>query len=281
MQGKVCLVTGATSGIGFAAARQLASRGATVYLVGRDEEKARSATQAIIEASGNSQVDYFIGDFSSLASIRSLGNAICNALPVIDVLLNNAGVVNQTRQLSEDGFEQMFAVNHLGYFLLTNLLLDKIKAAQAGRIVNVASGAHKFCKTGINFDDIHFVEEFSSMKVYGHSKLANILFTQELARRLSDCDVTVNCLHPGGVASNLGKNNGALGKLLMGALKPFFRSIDKGAETAIYLACAEDVADKSGGYYYNCKPIPPAKWALDTEAASRLWQISSDMVNSP
>ena len=161
------------------------------------------------------------------------------------------------------------------------LLLDKIKAAQAGRIVNVASGAHKFCKTGINFDDIHFAEEFSSMKVYGHSKLANILFTQELARRLSDCDVTVNCLHPGGVASNLGKNNGALGKLLMGTLKPFFRSIDKGAETAIYLACAEDVADKSGGYYYNCKPIPPAKWALDTEAASRLWQISSDMVNSP
>lgn len=280
MKNRVCIVTGATSGVGMAAARQLAEQGADVRLVARNEDKARQVVEEIRQHSGNRKVDYFIGDFSSLQSIRELAGNINAQLDRIDVLLNNAGVVNQQRQITVDGYEEMFAVNHLGYFLLTNLLLDKVRAGEAPRIVNVASGAHKFSKQGINFDDLHFGDSFSSMKVYGHSKLANILFTRELARRLQEeqAGVTVNCLHPGAVASNFGKNNGALGTVLMNLLKPFFRSIDKGAETAVYLASSGEVAGKTGGYYYDCKEIQPNDWGSDDDLARRLWQVSEELV---
>ena len=278
MDGKVCLVSGATSGIGYAAARSLAAAGADVTIIARSETKARDCCRMIRSDTGNQTIRYLLCDFSHLASIRQLSETINRDYEVIDVLLNNAGVVNQARRESRDGYEEMFAVNHLGYFLLTTLVQGKVVAAPAGRIVNTASGAHKFPKQGIRFDDLNSEKKYSSMEVYGHSKLANILFTRELARRLADTDVTVNCLHPGAVATNLGSNNGWLGRFLMTLVKPFFRSSEKGAETALYLCCDAAVDGQTGGYYYDCKRTEPNKWALDDDAAARLWTASEELI---
>lgn len=276
MRGKVCLITGATSGIGKHSALALAKRGASLVLVARNHEKATQLKQLIGTETGNQDVDLIIGDLASLADIRRIAQSFIDSGKPLHVLLNNAGVINVKRVLTIDGYEEMFAVNHLAYFLLTHLLLDRLKGNFPARIVNVASSAHAYCKSGINFEDINFEKGFSAMKVYGHSKLANILFTRQLAKKLEGSNVTVNCCHPGTVATGLGTNNGLVGKLAMTLLKPFFRSPEQGAATSIYLATSDEVQG-SGGYYADCKSASVKPWAEDAAAAEWLWEVSLEM----
>lgn len=276
MRGKVCLITGATSGIGKAASLALAQKGASLILVARNKEKAAQLKQLIKMETGNEDVDLIVGDLSSQADIRRIAQTFIDSGKPLHVLLNNAGIVNMKRVLTVDGHEEMFAVNHLAYFLLTHLLLDRLKGNASARIVNVASRAHAFCKSGINFDDINFGHGYSSVKVYGHSKLANILFTRQLAKKLEDSNVTVNCCHPGVVATGLGTNNGVLGKLVMLLMKPFLRSAEQGAATSIYLATSSEVRG-SGNHYADCKPAKVKPWAEDAAAAEWLWEVSLEM----
>ncbi|MGI9283956.1 MAG: SDR family oxidoreductase [Pseudomonadales bacterium] len=276
MRGKVCLITGATSGIGKASSLALAKQDASLVLVARNTEKAAQLKQYIKDESGNEDVDLIIGNLASLADIRRIAQDFIDSGKPLHVLLNNAGVTNMKRVLTVDGYEEMFAVNHLAYFLLTHLLLDRLKGNFPARIVNVASGAHAYCKSGINFEDINFEKGFGTMKVYGHSKLANILFTHQLAKKLEGSNVTVNCCHPGAVATGLGSNNGVLGKLAMTLLKPFFLSPEQGAATSIYLATSEEIQG-SGGYYADCKPATVKPWAKDDAAAEWLWEMSLEM----
>ncbi|MGI9293740.1 MAG: SDR family NAD(P)-dependent oxidoreductase [Pseudomonadales bacterium] len=231
----------------------------------------------MIEATGNDNITILLGDLANQQDIRSIASDFLATDKPLHVLLNNAGITNMKRELTVDGYEAMFAVNHLAYFLLTNLLLDCLKSSAPARIVNVASGAHSFVKDGLNVDDLNYEQGFSSMKVYGHSKLANILFTRELSQRLIDTDVTVNALHPGAVGTGLGAQNGWLGKAVTGMLKPFFRKPEKGAETAIYLATSTEVEGKTGGYYYDCQAKQPKPWAKDAAMAKKLWDKSAEM----
>lgn len=274
---KVCLITGATNGIGLATAMELARRDYAVYLHGRNANKLAECVTKVKAEVTHEDVYGLAADLSSLADVRSLAAQFLDTGRPLDCLISNAGVTNTDRRLTEDGFEEMFAVNHLAPFLLTNLLLDHMKAQTPARIVIVASGAHAFVK-GINFEDPGYETGFASMKVYGHSKLANMLFTRELAKRLEPSAVTVNCCHPGAVATGLGTNNGWLGKVIMGMMKPFFRTAERGAESSIYLADSDDVAEHSGDYFYNCKVKTPKPWALDDKAAARLWSLSEEMV---
>jgi len=271
------MVTGATSGIGTATALAMAQNGYQVVMLGRSEEKLISCSRMISQQTGNSNISYHCGDLASLADVRRMAAEFLASGKLLHRFISNAGITNAKRQTSAEGFEEMFAVNHLAPFLLTRLLLERINSSEDARIVVVASGAHAFCK-GINFDDVNYESGFSSMKVYGHSKLANILFVHELAKRLASTSTTANSCHPGAVATGLGTNNGLFGKMLMGALKPFFRTPEKGAETSLFLANSQDVAGTSGGYYYNCKSKKPKEWARDDEAAARLWALSEEMV---
>ncbi len=276
MRGKVCLITGATSGIGEASARALAQQGATLVLVARNQHKATQLKQLIAAETGNQDVDLIIGDLASLAEVRHIAKRVIDLGKPLHVLLNNAGVTNTKRVVTVDGYEEMFAVNHLAHFLLTHLLLDRLKGNFPARIVNVASAAHAFCKTGINFEDVNFERGFGTVKVYGHSKLANILFTRQLAKKLEGGNVIVNCCHPGVVATGLVTNNGMLSKLMMKLLKPFLRTPEQGAATSIYLATSADVQG-SGGYYVDCKPARVKPWAESDAAAEWLWEISLEM----
>lgn len=274
---KLCLITGASNGIGFATALGMAERGYDLVLLGRNEQKLAKCSAAIRAEHSDCTVSSHCGDLGSLADVNRLASEFIATGRPLDCLISNAGVTNMKRLLTVDGYEEMFAVNHLAPFLLINRLLPAVQKAPAARIVVVSSGAHGFVK-GMNFSDLNHADGFASMKVYGHSKLANILFTRQLAENLSNDDVTVNCCHPGAVATGLGTNNGFLGKAMMGMLKPFFRTPAKGAETSLYLACADEVANSSGGYYYNCKRVDPKPWAQDAAAAQQLWDISSEMV---
>ncbi len=279
MRGKVCLITGATSGIGKASARALAQQGASLVLVARNQNKATQLQQLIAAESGNAAVDLIIGDLASLADVRRIAQQFIDLGKPLHVLLNNAGVTNTKRVLTVDGYEEMFAVNHLAHFLLTQLLLDRLKGNFPARIVNVASAAHAFCSSGINFEDINFAKGFGTVKVYGHSKLANILFTHQLAKRLEGSNVTANCCHPGVVATGLATNNGMLSRLTLALLKPFLRSPEQGAATLIYLSISAAVLG-SGGYYVDCKPARVKPWAESDAAAEWLWEISLEMVGN-
>lgn len=271
----VCAITGPTSGIGEATALDLAGRGFNLLLICRDRVRGEALAQQCRSA-GAADASVQICDLSSLASVREAAAQIGQAFDHIDILINNAGVVANKRTLTEDGFESMFGTNHLGPFLLTNLLLPQVKAAPQGRIINVASGAHAFVK-GINFDDLAYESGFSTFKVYGHSKLCNMLFTLSLSEQLSDTSVTVNSLHPGAVSTNLGAQNGWYVKPIYAVLGLFFRTPDKGAESSIYLATAEEGGSSRGQYFYNCKPIAPKPWARDQAAAQRLWTVSAEL----
>jgi len=276
MDGKVCIVTGASSGIGLAAATDLAARGARVGLVCRNPEKGQAALDSIYARTGNEHVELFLADLASQAQIRQLAKLLQSRFPKIDVLLNNAGVTNLKRESTVDGIEAVFAVNHLAYFLLTTLLLPNIEASEAGRIVCVASDASRFVK-GIQLDDPGFEERWRPMAAYGHSKLANILFVRELAHRLEGTAVTANALHPGAVRTSLGANNGWIAKLVLPLVAPFFRTPEKGAETAIYLATSQDVEGQSGGYYYDCKPHKIPEAGQSDRVAAELWALSEKM----
>ena len=276
MKDKTCIVTGASSGIGRSTAIALARAGASLGLVCRDPAKAEATVRAIRDETGSTAVEVFLADLSSQAEVRAAAEAILARYPQIHLLVNNAAVVNLHRQLTADGIEQMFAVNHLAYFLLTHLLLERLRASAPARIVNVGSDAHKFVK-GINFDDVGFSDGYKSMKVYGHSKLANLMFTYELARRLDGSGVTVNCVHPGAVATGLGKNNGTMATMLIRMLAPFFRTPDKGAATTLHVATSPALDGVTGRYFASCREAKSTPASHDRDAALRLWELSANL----
>jgi NAD(P)-dependent dehydrogenase (short-subunit alcohol dehydrogenase family) len=282
VEGRTCLVTGATSGIGTETALGLAERGAHVVICGRSAERAESTRADIVRRSGNPRVDVLLADFSSLAEVRKLADSFLSGQPSLHVLVNNAGLVNNRRETTVDGLEATFAVNHLAPFLLTNLLLERLRASAPARIVNVASDAHRF--GSIDWDDLQSEKRYqgppvlSGMRVYGTSKLANILFTRELARRLAGSGVTANCVHPGMVATGLGSNNGVWGSAAMWMLRPFAKSAAQGAETTLHVALSPELADESGGYFANKRRARPSSAARDEASARRLWRESARLV---
>lgn len=275
MAGKVCMITGATSGIGRAMAFGLARLGATTIVVGRDEAKCQSTVQQIREETGNPAVEYMVADLSSQQEIRRLAQQFLDQHRPLDVLINNAGGGFVRRQESADGLEMTFALNHLGYFLLTNLLLPALEASPAARIVNVASRQHQFAR--MNFADLNAVKRYGGLGAYGQSKLANVLFTYELARRLNGTNITVNAFHPGGVKTNLWADNGPAGSLfrsymVFGALSP-----EQGAETGVFLASSPEVAGTTGKYFARKRAVSSSSASYDEAAARRLWQISAEL----
>jgi NAD(P)-dependent dehydrogenase (short-subunit alcohol dehydrogenase family) len=277
MQGKVCLITGGTNGIGKSTAQALAQRGATVVIVGRNAEKTRQVVEEIRSGTGNTKVDWLLADLSSQQDIRRLASEFKCKYSQLHVLLNNAGGAFMTRQLSVDGIEMTFALNHLAYFLLTNLLLDTIKSSAPARIINVSSSEHADGK--IDFNNLQGERGYSIFRSYGNSKLANNLFTVELARRLEGTGVTVNALHPGLVNTGIWKNNPSLFLKILGAVIPLIaRSPEKGAETAIYLASTAEVEGITGKYFVDCKATQPAPQATDSVVAKKLWEVSAEMV---
>ena len=276
MDGKVCLVTGATSGIGAATALALANQGATTILVGRNVKKTEKAVKRIAAKTGNTSVAYLIADLSSQNDIQRLAEAFKQEYPHLDVLINNAGGKFVERRDTVDGLEWTFAVNHLAYFLLTHLLLDQLKAAEMGRIINVASGAHNGI-TGLDFDDLQNENDYVGKQAYGQSKLANILFTYELARRLEGTTVTANAVHPGGVITNFCRNNGLVSWIKHVSAHLLARDLigpQEAAKTIVYLATSPDLDRVTGKYYYEQKPVDSSPASYDQQAAARLWDVS-------
>jgi NAD(P)-dependent dehydrogenase (short-subunit alcohol dehydrogenase family) len=279
LQAKVCLITGGTNGIGKSTALALAGMGATVVIVGRNAAKTAQVVAEIRTATGNTSIDSLLADLSSQQQVRRLANEFKSKYSRLHVLLNNAGAVFMQRQLSIDGIEMTFALNHLAYFLLTNLLLDTIISSAPARIINVSSRAHTSGK--IDFDNLQGERSFG-YGAYGNSKLANILFTIELARRLEGTGVTANALHPGFVATGFASNNGKVIAAIMGAVAPLLgRSPAKGAETSIYLASSPAVAGISGKYFFDSKVTATAPQASDAAVARKLWDVSAAMVGLP
>ncbi|PLW69247.1 SDR family oxidoreductase [Pseudohalioglobus lutimaris] len=275
--GKHIVITGATAGIGQSSAHTLAQQGADLTLLCRNLEKG-AAVAADIIAAGGREPKLIEMDMASLASVRSAAQAVLAPGRPVDILLNNAGVVNTARKLTVDGFEETLAVNHFAPFLLTGLLLPNMLEVPGARIVNVASAAHEFVRN-MGFDDMQAEQGFKTFREYGRSKLANILFTRSLATRLEGESITVNCLHPGAVATSLGaQNKGLVARLLPALLRPFFRTADKGAQTSIYLCTSDEVADVSGAYFANCKQKLPRPWARDDDAAQRLWEYTEETI---
>jgi NAD(P)-dependent dehydrogenase (short-subunit alcohol dehydrogenase family) len=279
MDGKVCLITGATSGIGKATAMGLADMGASVVMVGRDRDKGEAALAEIKEGSPNASVNLLLADLSSQEEIRSLADEFKEAYPRLDVLINNAGVIRSERVTTVDGIEMTFAVNHLAYFLLTNLLLDVLKASAPSRIVNVASGEQR--NGTIDFDDLQGEKEYKTAKAYGQSKLATVLFTYELARRLEGTGVSVNCLHPGVVGTNLGSGVSGVFGFTVRALRPLMKSPEKGAETSIYLASSPEVEGLSGRYFVKKAESRSSGASHDERLARRLWEVSAELAHLP
>ena len=273
MDGKTCLITGGSDGIGYVAALELARMGARVAIVGRNAIKTKDAVDRIINETGNHEVRYLLADLSSQADVRRLADQVKEQIPRLDVLLNNAGAIFLSNRSSTDGIEMTFALNHLGYFLLTTLLFDLLKGSAPARIVNVSSSSHgspgKF-----RLEDLPKPGSNGGYRAYGRSKLCNILFTYELARRLEGSGVAVNALHPGLVRTNIARNNGVLGRVVnffIGA-----RGVDaiKGAETLIYLASSPQVEGITGKYFVNCRAVPSSSLSYDTELAYGLWELS-------
>ncbi len=269
------MITGASSGIGRETALALAQLGAKLVLVCRDRARGAETAAEIREKTGNEDIRVLLADLSSQQSIREMAAEFLTAGEPLHVLVNNAGVVNLSRTLTADGIETVFALNHLAYFLLTNLLLERLTASAPARIVNVASHAHHW--GALDFDNLQGERSFRAMRIYGQSKCANIMFTYELARRLHGGGVTANCLHPGAVATGLGKNNGAWARVLIQLLRPFFRSPTQGAATSIYLASSPELDAVSGKYFVDCKPARSSKASYDEAAGRRLWDISAQL----
>ncbi len=276
MAGKTCIVTGGTSGIGEAAALALAGKGAEVAILCRSKERGEATRKRIESETGRACVRLFDGDMERLDDMRRVAGEMREALPRIDVLLNNAGVTMLGRSETPDGFETTFAVNHLAPFLLTHQLLPRILETPGARIVNTASGAHKFAR--FDLDDLQSEREYSTMRVYGASKLANMLFTTELARRLAGRDIGIWSLHPGAVSTRLGANNGGIAKVLLPLLSLFFKTPEQGARTSVHLCSAPRIDAPNGTYFVNERPARTSALARDAEAARRLWEESERMV---
>jgi NAD(P)-dependent dehydrogenase (short-subunit alcohol dehydrogenase family) len=279
MTGKTVVVTGATSGIGEIAALELARKGAKIVLIGRSATKCEATAAMIRKETKNAAVDFLVADLSSQAEVRRLAGEIKERYPRIDVLINNAGAMIAPRLESVDGIEMTWALNHMGYFLLTELLIDTLKASAPSRIVSVASDAHRMVG-GIHFDDVEGKKSYSPLRNYGQSKLANILFTRELARRLEGTGVTANCLHPGFVATNFSAGKGLTFWIFQQMAKVFAISPQKGAETTIYLASSPEVEGVTGKYFAKCKEAKTTPAGRDDAAASKLWALSESMVKA-
>jgi NAD(P)-dependent dehydrogenase (short-subunit alcohol dehydrogenase family) len=277
MGGKVVLITGGTSGIGKAAATALAAMGAEVVVTGRSRERGEAAVEEIQHASGNEGVSLMLADLTVQAEVRKLAEEFGRSHDRLDVLVNNAGAVFSKRGETADGIERTFALNHLAPFLLTNLLLDLLKESAPSRIITVSSEARR--RAEIDFDDLQSERNYRGFQVYGKSKLANILFTYELAERLGGTGVTANCVHPGAVGTNFGMNNGGLMVLLFRALKPFMRSPERGADTLIYLASSPEVEGVSGRYFGDRNVISSSQEPHDVSAQKRLWEASEELTN--
>lgn len=278
--GKRVVITGATNGIGLAAAVELARRGAQLALVARSERRAADVVRRIHAARAGVTVDVLLADLASQADIRRLATELLAKYSRIQVLINNAGAIYTRRRLSPDGIELTWAVNHLAPFLLTSLLLDRLKASAPARIVTTSSGAHEGAT--IPFDDLNADRGAGGRGFprYGQTKLANILFTTELARQLAGTGVTANAYHPGFVASGFNRNNGLLMRIGMGITRPFARSAEKGAETLVWLVDSEEAGRTSGGYFFDMRPATPSAAAQDAQTARRLWQLSEDEVRA-
>jgi NAD(P)-dependent dehydrogenase (short-subunit alcohol dehydrogenase family) len=277
LEGKRCVVTGATSGIGRATAVGLAAEGAHVAIVCRSPERGEETLAEIRARTGRADGEMFLADLSSQAAIRTVAGEILARCPRIDVLVNNAGVAEMRRRETVDGIESTWAVNHLGYFLLTQLLLGRIRESAPARIVNVASDAHRFVRS-LDPDHPEGDGRFRWWQAYGRSKLANILFTRELAHRLAGTGVTVNAAHPGAVATRLGQHNAWWAVPLIRVLGLFFKSPEQGAATSLYLARTPELAGVSGRYFADCKEHGPTALACDEALAAQLWTSSERQV---
>ena len=279
MKDKICMVTGATSGIGAVTARALAQHGATVIVVGRNAEKSMATVNHIQQQTGNPAVEFMLADLSSQQEICELAQRFQSRYQHLHVLVNNAGALFTTRQESVDGIEMTFALNHLNYFMLTNLLLDTLRASALARIINVGASAHQFARR-VNFDDLQSQTGYFGWSAYAQAKLCNLLFTYELARRLEGTRVTVNALHPGIVATQFGRNNsGWMGRLIR-LFNRFGISPERGAQTIIHLATSPDVEYVTGKYYVNQNQVRSSAASYDQNAAQRLGQICEAMVRT-
>ena len=280
MTGKTVVVTGANSGIGLETALALARAGARTVITARDRARGEAALSDISRRAPSDHVELALFDLGSMASVRAGAADLLARCERIDVLVNNAGLVLSDRRVTADGLEATFAINHLGPFLLTELLLERIKASAPSRIVNVASTAHQGARHGLDFDDLQSTRAYRGMQVYSKSKLANIYFTTELARRLAGTGVTVNCLHPGTVATGYGRDGDASGFLAFGVklIKPFVLNAEQGARTSVYLASSPEVAGVTGKYFVKCRVRTPSRAARDDAAARRLWERSEELV---
>lgn len=274
LNGKTAIVTGANSGMGMATAAALSDMGATVIMLCRNEQRGRAALEELSRISTR-KLQLMLCDLADLSSVNAFTEEFREKYAALDILVNNAGFISLDRQTTKDGFERQFGVNHIGHFLLTMKLIDLV--GEGGRIVNVSSGAHK---TGrIHFDDVNLTSGFNVIKAYSQSKLANVLFTRELSRRLKEKGITVNCCHPGAVATNIGiSRDTGFGKTVTGMLKPFFQTPEEGARTAIYLASSDEVKCVTGEYFYKCKIAASSKRSKDVELAEKLFDFSEELV---
>lgn len=276
LEGRVVLVSGASNGIGLASARALAGLGATTYLVARDRARGEAAVRQVREATGNDRVSLFVADLSSQAEVRRAAAEVRASTGRLHVLVNNAGAIYARRELSADGLEMTFALNHLGYFLLARELLPLLEASAPSRVVNVSSAAHR--RARMDWEDLLGERAYSSWKAYAQSKLANILFTRELARRVAGRGITANALHPGAVATGWARNNGGLYRLIMQMGAPFLARPDRGARTSVYVASAPELQGVTGKYFVNERAAEPSRAAQDDAAARRLWDVSEVLV---
>jgi NAD(P)-dependent dehydrogenase (short-subunit alcohol dehydrogenase family) len=275
MDGRVCVITGATNGIGKETALGLARLGATVVIVARNVERAAQTANEIERETGNRNIEMVIADFASLAAVRAAAAEIARRHPTVHVLVNNAGRASKQRMVSADGFEMTFAVNHLAPFLLTRELLPLLRAGAPSRIVNVASAGER--NGPMLFDDLQSERNYRGFTAYGMSKLANVLFTYELASRLEGMGITANCLHPGTVATDLLRQ---IPKLLFALISPFLLTPAKGARTVVFLAASPSVEGVTGGYFQRCRAVRSSRRSYDIETRKRLWDVSEAMVDA-
>ncbi|MGA9486274.1 MAG: SDR family oxidoreductase [Methylocella sp.] len=275
MKGKTVVITGGTSGIGEIAAEQLAQMGARIVLIARDKSRGEATLARLRERAPGLAHTVRYADLARIPEMKRVAAQIAESEPRIDVLINNAGAMFGSRQLTGDGLEYTFALNHMAYFVVTKGLRERLQASAPARVINTSSGAHRGAR--LDFDDLQLVKDFSAMKAYSRSKLCNILFTRELSRRLHGTGVTANCLHPGFVATRFGDQSGGLISRFIGLAKLFAISPEKGAETLVYLASSPDVAETTGAYFYKCRPITPSQAALDDRAAILLWERSAGL----
>jgi retinol dehydrogenase 12 len=277
MRGKTVVITGGTSGIGEVAAEKLAKMGARIVLVARDKSRGDATLARLRKTAPDGAHSMYVADLARLAEMKRVAAQIAHHEPLIDVLINNAGALFSTRRLTEDGFECTFALNHMAYFVVTEGLRERLAASRSARIINTASNAHQ--RATLNFDDLQSANSFGPMKAYSRSKLCNILFTRELARRLHGTGVTANCLHPGFVSTRFGDQSGGLISRFVWLAKLFAISPVEGAETIVYLASSPEVVETTGQYFYKCHPTTPSPSARDDRSALLLWERSEALAN--